>query len=175
MKLLQDLDLIHQPIAEEDTASLNSLESLEIPESTHTNTHLKSNNSEPYLTVENCTKSMKHVRSLSDVTDLQTDPLSASKDIRNGDVCKEDTTKVKFEIDDFKKGEFTLSVRFIEAGNYYCSSELIWFLLIFFYVPSLRNHYYIAVTLSSRAILQHILNASLFHISASDESFLNLD
>lgn len=118
MKLLQDLDLIHQTLAEEDTASLNSLESLEIPDSTVTNTHLKSNNSEPYLTVENCTKSMKHVRSLSDVTDLQTDPLSVSKDIRNGDVCKQESSKVKFDVDDFKKGEFTLSVRFIEAGKY---------------------------------------------------------
>lgn len=100
---------------EEDAISLNSLDSLE---DVLKPTEKKDDNYKniSYLSVETCEKNIKHVRSLSDVTDLHTDPLSEplEKEIKNGNAVKNETKPPKKV--ELKSGDYTLSVRFIETG-----------------------------------------------------------
>lgn len=128
IKLLQELDLIQQS-AEEDTISVNSLECLEdLKTMEKKEEHLKAINNFTYLSVDVCEKNIKHVRSLSDVTDLHTESLSEHIDNgagntleRNGNVNNSNGNDSKpapvvVKKEELKNGEYTLTVRFIETG-----------------------------------------------------------
>lgn len=118
VKLLQELDLIQQSTVEDDAISLNSLDGLDDMKLMEKKDELlKAANNFSYLSVE-CEKNIKHVRSLSDVTDLQTETLNECmpRDVKNGNLpVSNNDVQVKEE--DQKSGEFTLSVRFIETGK----------------------------------------------------------
>lgn len=131
IKLLQELDLLTQNQIEEDAISLNSLDNLDINEevkrelskeklATETkNEKFVSDNR--FLTVESCDKSIKHVRSLSDVTDCM-------KVNDKEDICKTASVeRTKNLVQDTKLSngksfakvggnDFSLSVHFIETG-----------------------------------------------------------
>lgn len=120
IKLLQELDLLQQANAEEDNISLNSNDSLENNE----NQPQPSNRKIDFLSADSGHKSVKHVRSLSDVT------MFSGKN--NGDVKYRshsqekrtfsntaDMAKVSEEkaIKDLKTGDYKLSVSIIETGK----------------------------------------------------------
>lgn len=135
IKLLQDLDLIQQSAVEEDAISVNSLDSLEdLKMMERRDENLKAINNFAYLSVDVCEKNIKHVRSLSDVTDLHTESLDEPVNNgtrttttnntmeRNGNVNNNNSKPnvksipVIVKKEDLKSGEFTISVRFIETG-----------------------------------------------------------
>ncbi|XP_066157818.1 sorting nexin-13-like isoform X1 [Euwallacea fornicatus] len=111
VKLLHELDLVPQGFAEEDNLSLNSVENLEVGEGS-----AKYNNN--FLTVEPPSKlasSMKHVRSLSDVTMFKNENGEA---VFNPHTCKENIeSRVEEEKNlELKTGDFVLNVNIIETG-----------------------------------------------------------
>lgn len=119
VKLLQELDLIQQTAVEDDAISLNSLESLE----DRREEALKMTSNASFLSVDASEKNIKHVRSLSDVSDLHTEPLSEPLDneYKNGNLLRSEPPQVAVVVkkEELKTGDFTLSVRFIETGWYY--------------------------------------------------------
>lgn len=124
MKLLQELDLIQQTNVEEDSISINSLDSLEDMKSTDKKEDTLKINSISYLTVDSSEKNIKHVRSLSDVSDLHTEPISDqlnNKECKNGNLAKNDLQKPipTPKKEELKTSDYTLSVRFIETGKNY--------------------------------------------------------
>ncbi|CAH0557190.1 unnamed protein product [Brassicogethes aeneus] len=100
VKMLQELDLIQQSNADEDTLSVNSNDSLENQPKSLTDN----------LTVESCQKGGKHARSFSDV------PLFASKEVNFQLTSEEEKLKANLEAKKFKTGDFSLTVTVIETG-----------------------------------------------------------
>lgn len=105
IKMLHELDLVPQSIAEEDSGSLNSMESLE-------GEALKPNR---LLAVEQSPKPVKHARSFSDVTMF--------KGAENGQAfnphLEDDAARLmaKNQAETLKTGEYGLGVNIIETGN----------------------------------------------------------
>ncbi|KAH1004594.1 sorting nexin-13 isoform X1 [Dendroctonus ponderosae] len=118
IKMLHELDLVPQSIAEEDSVSLNSIESLEKDNSMGET--LKPNKSTAnLLAVEQSPKLVKHARSFSDVTmfkgaengqSLFNPHLAAPVD---GDAA---SFSSKTEAESLKTGEYGLAVNIIETG-----------------------------------------------------------
>ncbi|KAG5894046.1 hypothetical protein JTB14_037890 [Gonioctena quinquepunctata] len=115
IRLLQELDLLQQANVEDDTISINSNDSLEnIENSTSQKTD--------FLTVDCTSKSVKHVRSLSDVTTL-TAKIEINGKLRcssqenrssNSESIRENEKKAEEE--SLRSGDFTLTVNIIETG-----------------------------------------------------------
>ncbi|XP_022907033.2 sorting nexin-13-like [Onthophagus taurus] len=122
IKLLEELELLQQP-AEEDSVSLNSLEGLEDEKinQEQERKQTKLNNSGDVLLVQP-EKSMKHVRSLSDVSDFAlrndrfentpTPEESLKKNLEDDSMIQSVEEKSK----DLRIGDFVLNVNIIETG-----------------------------------------------------------
>lgn len=119
IKLLQELDLLQQANAEEDSISLNSNESLENNEN-----QIHHMSKRDFLSLEGGHKSVKHVRSLSDVTTF-TGKSNGEVKFRSSSQEKRLTSynsdpveaEEKIE-DDLKTGDYKLSVNIIETGKF---------------------------------------------------------
>lgn len=85
-KLLQELDLVNQSQGEEDVLSLNSLENLDPEPHLHESCSAKNLQTMDNLLTVDGEKSMKHFRSLSDVTDIK---AADKRDFIYEDVIKE--------------------------------------------------------------------------------------
>lgn len=127
IKLLQELDLLQQVNAEEDSISLNSNESLENNEN-----QIHHISKRDFLSLDGGHKSVKHVRSLSDVTTF-TGKSNGETKIRSSSQEKRplkyniDPTEAEEKVeDDLKTGDYKLSVNIIETGEFttLCSGNL---------------------------------------------------
>lgn len=126
--MLEELDLLQQQ-TEEDTISLNSLECTEDESIKNKETYqfdtcakaFKSGNSEIFLSIESTEKNLKHVRSLSDVTDFarKYDIIETNKNV-NANVCVQNNgcvvEKIEDKVKEQKTGEFSLKVDIIQTG-----------------------------------------------------------
>lgn len=108
IKLLHELDLVQQPVTEEDNISVNSGEGIENSnEQRHDPLMNKMN--ENLLHIQE--KNVKHARSFSDVTMLA---VKSEMDL----MSSQETIAVEEKIDDGKlrTGDFVLAVNIIETG-----------------------------------------------------------
>lgn len=137
------MELINQHQVEDDALSLNSLDTLDDNEEQKTNNsnyitdkhmhesisakNLRFMSGEPFLTVESCEKNIKHVRSLSDVTEcMKSSELgeifetshnhSKINNKKIDDSISEESLIQQNKEKDLKSGDFVLSVHFIETG-----------------------------------------------------------
>ncbi|KAK9685281.1 PX domain [Popillia japonica] len=131
LKLLEELDLVQQQ-AEEDAISIGSLEcaddeTLKIKENNTSDGYpptknLKLGGVDNFLTIESSDKSLKHVRSLSDVTDFSRSKYDIIETNRDVNVCKPvqnngcAAEKNEEKEKDQKTGDFTLKVDIIQTG-----------------------------------------------------------
>ncbi|CAH1105443.1 unnamed protein product [Psylliodes chrysocephalus] len=118
VKLLQELDLLQQANAEDDIISFNSNESLENNETVPIISKKMD-----FLSVDNASKNVKHVRSLSDVTVLigknESDVKSRSSSQEKRTPTNDESVKEEEEkIDEIalKTGDYILNVNIIETG-----------------------------------------------------------
>lgn len=132
LKLLEELDLVQQQ-AEEDAISIGSLEcaddeTLKIKENNTSDGYpptknLKLGGVDNFLTIESSDKSLKHVRSLSDVTDFSRSKYDIIETNRDVNVCKPvqnngcAAEKNEEKEKDQKTGDFTLKVDIIQTGQ----------------------------------------------------------
>lgn len=115
-KLLQELELINQHHMEEDALSLNSLETQEDNgvddhKKLHESLSVKNLSSDSFLSVE---KNIKHVRSLSDVTECMKGEEYST--IVDASILKPINKSIPEEKKLVKPVDFLLSVAFIETG-----------------------------------------------------------
>ncbi|KAL3282364.1 hypothetical protein HHI36_005550 [Cryptolaemus montrouzieri] len=126
IKLLQELDLLQQPVNEYDNISLNSDESLEI-----TITEAKSDGipsfsiqrpseNEAYLCTDNIPKTHRHMRSFSDVdvaVFTETDPnLTKSKNVHGTVEMASSAIEDHLQEKNLRSEKYSLSVNIIETG-----------------------------------------------------------
>ncbi|KAJ8917534.1 hypothetical protein NQ315_005583 [Exocentrus adspersus] len=130
IKLLQELDLVQQATAEEDTISLNSTDSSENNEAAKLSDKLlhlaQLSKTGELLAADSAQKSVKHVRSFSDVTMFsgknETDVKSRSssqdgRKIKNiADRLDIEEEVVKTTEMSLRTGQYILSVNIIETG-----------------------------------------------------------
>lgn len=127
IKLLQELDLVQQTAAEEDTISLNSTDSLENETAKLSDNLVQIGRKGDLLAVNNAQKSVKHARSFSDVTmftgknDVESKSRSSSqesKKIRSIAANLEiEEEVIKTVEQSLKTGQYILSVNIIETGS----------------------------------------------------------
>lgn len=131
LKLLEELDLLQQQ-TEDDTISLNSLECTddEYPKSKemHQNDGCisiktpKPGSGDNFLSIEPIEKSLKHVRSLSDVTDFSRSKYDIMESNKNGNAFKSVQNngcvieKSEEKEKEQKTGDYTLNVDIIQTG-----------------------------------------------------------
>ncbi|XP_018577466.1 sorting nexin-13 isoform X2 [Anoplophora glabripennis] len=130
IKLLQELDLLQQATAEEDAISINSTDSLENNEASKFSDNLSHltqiSKKGELLTVDSTQKSVKHARSLSDVTmftgknDTDLKSRSSSQDSKKikivADSLDIEEEALKTAERCLKTGDYVLSVNIIETG-----------------------------------------------------------
>lgn len=122
LKLLEELDLVQQNVVDEDNISLTSLENLEVgvDDSIQQKQVGKIVQNDNFLSVEVENKSIKHVRSLSDVTYLtaKSEMRNDSPTIANGKAQMLEGSSSELNSEkNLKSDNFDLRVTIIETGK----------------------------------------------------------